>query len=133
MIWLAIISLTLAVYLVARWTVKRMKRGDYIDHRDKKQRRKEWLIKAASSLPAVFLFWWKYHWWAIPMCMTWYWLAFDACMGILLDKGIFYTGTVWAGQAKTASVPFAVKVGLCGIFVILYVNSLTHFLWHGKV
>lgn len=119
MIWLAIISLFISVYIVARWTILRIKRGEYIDHR---RPVKEWLIKAGSSLPAVILLWWKYHWWAIPMCMSWYWLAFDSTIGLLLGKGITYSGTVWAGRAKTASVPFAVKVGLCGIFIFLYIK-----------
>lgn len=126
---IGILTLALAVYLVARWTIYRMKLGEYIDHRDPAQRRKEWLIKAGSAIPGTVLLWWPFHWWAIPVCMMWYWLAFDACMGIMLGKGINYSGTVWTGRAKTATIPLWVKVALNIIFITLYVNSLTDFLW----
>jgi hypothetical protein len=123
------ILLVLAVYLVARWTVNRMKREDYVDHR---RPLKEWLIKAASGLPAVVILWlvnnlpvtnWVRLFSASFLCATWYFLLFDSFVGLMLHKGIFYKGTVWAGRAKTASVPFVAKVALCIISTYLYIIS----------
>jgi hypothetical protein len=118
MIILASILLILAVYIVARWTNRRIKRGEYIDHRHPA---KEWLIKASSGIPAIVFFclvkfWQPSNVWLILisglMSATWYWILFDSFLGLMLKKGIFYTGTVWAGQAKTANVPFVAKVVL---------------------
>src|SRR5687768_10368690 len=105
MIYAAFILLIAAVYLVARWTVIRMKREDYVDHR---RPVKEWLIKAASGLPAVVILWlvsnlpvtnWVRLFSASFMCAAWYFLLFDSVIGVMLHKGIFYKGTVWAGRA----------------------------------
>lgn len=129
MIITAIILLLLAVYLVAGWTVNRMKREDYVDHR---RPVKEWLIKAASGLPAVVILWlvsnlpvtnWVRLFSASFLCATLYFLLFDIAIGLILHKGIFYKGTVWAGRAKTASVPFVVKVALCILSTYLYIIS----------
>jgi hypothetical protein len=123
------ISLALAVYLVARWTVNRMKREDYVDHR---RPVKEWLIKAASGLPSVVILWlvsnvpvtnWVRLFSAGFMCASWYFLLFDSAIGLMLNKGIFYKGTVWAGRAKTASVPFWAKCALCILSTYLYYLS----------
>lgn len=129
MIYAAFILLIVAVYLVARWTVIRMKREDYVDHR---RPVKEWLIKAASGLPAVVIFWlvsnfpvtnWVRLFSAIFFCAAWYFLLFDSVIGVMLQKGIFYKGTVWAGRAKTASIPFVVKATICIISTYLYFIS----------
>lgn len=128
-IYAGIILLIAAVYIVARWTVKRMNREDYVDHRRPVN---EWLIKAASGLPAVVILWlvsnvpvtnWVRLFSASFLCATWYFLLFDMTMGFLLHKGIFYKGTVWAGRAKTASVPFVAKIALCVISTYLYYIS----------
>jgi hypothetical protein len=119
MILSACISLVLAVLLVARWTVNRMKREDYIDHR---RPVKEWLIKAASGIPSVLLFWYQWHWWAFLLVPTWYFLLFDSTIGVMMKKGVFYSGTVWAGQAKTASIPFWAKTLFCIVSTYFYIK-----------
>lgn len=123
MIYAGIISLSLAIFSVAYWTANRMKREDYIDHR---RPVKEWLIKAASGTPSVFFFWWMNHWWSLLLVPAWYFLLFDSTIGIMIKgfslKGLLYTGTVWAGQAKTASVPLWAKVLLCIISTFLYIK-----------
>lgn len=127
MIYLAIISLFLAVVIVSDWTVKRMKKEDYIDHR---RPVKEWLIKAASGIPATILFLFANNfpmgdYWRLLttplLAAAYYFLLFDSTIGVMLHKGIFYTGTVWAGRAKTASIPFWAKILLCILFTTLYV------------
>jgi len=124
MIIAAIISLFLAVYIVAQWTVNRMKKEQYVDHR---RPVKEWLIKAGSGIPAIILFSWqqKFIVWIIAsgMVMLAYWLLFDITIGLLLGKGMFYSGTVWAGRAKTANVPFVVKLVLVAIMIWLYIKG----------
>jgi hypothetical protein len=96
MIYAGIILLIAAVYLVARWTVNRMKKEDYVDHRRPVN---EWLIKAASGLPAVVILWlvsnlpvtnWVRLFSASFLCATWYLLLFDMAIGLMLKKGIFY-------------------------------------------
>lgn len=120
----AILSLTIAIYLVARWTVNRMRRDDPVDHGDLSEVIKEWLIKAASAIPGTILFWWKDHWLAIPMCMAYYFLAFGACIGILTGNGIDYTGSDWLGKSWTSRIPFWARVIITGVFIFLYVKSL---------
>lgn len=127
MIPAAFILLFVAVIFIAAWTAGRIGRGKYIDHSDKRQRETEWVIKTASGIPAIILFSIHQDWIQIVfapfMTSALYWLLFDSILGLMLHKGIFYTGTDWAGRAKTAKLPMVVKVaaviGLTAAYFLL--------------
>lgn len=129
----ALLLLITAVVIIANWSARRFREEHYLPHNNKRKKREDWLIKAASGIPSVVLFMLrktnegKLVWQDWPqliiapfLVMALFWLLFDSALGIFAGKGIFYQGSDWNGRAKTSKAPFAIKIIIIALLTTLY-------------
>lgn len=103
---------------------------------------KDWLIKAASSIPAIiFFFLARSNISSLIMRLslssflagTWFWVLFDGFYGLAVAKDFFFTGTATGKNAALSDrflrfigkpLHILLKVALCGGILYLYIKLL---------